>query len=188
MTDSELRELMLESAEKARRALFDEYCAYVYAVAALKMKGCAAREDIEECVSDVFAEFYRVCSSNTRYDGDLRGLIGTIARRRATDYFRRLSSKSGRTVPIDDAGVELHSPDDIAENAERSELSQILLRCVSELGEPDTTIITQQYYYGRTVRQLASVLGMTEAAVRKRSIRAREKLKKMLTERGVDEI
>ena len=59
MTDSELRELMRVSAEKGRRALFDEYCAYVYAIAAMKLKNCASREDIEECVSDVFAEIYR---------------------------------------------------------------------------------------------------------------------------------
>lgn len=188
MTDSELRELMQVSAEKGRRALFDEYCAYVYAIAAIKLKSCASREDIEECVSDVFAEVYRACSGDNGYDGELRGIIGLIARRTATDYFRRLSARSGRSVPIEDTAEELHSDEDIAANAERSELSSILMSCVASLGEPDTTIITQQYYYGRTVREIAAVLKMTDSAVQKRSVRARAKLKELLSERGVEDI
>ena len=188
MTDSELRELMHLSAEKGRRALFDEYCAYVYAIAAMKLKSCASREDIEECVSDIFAEIYRVCCTDNGYNGDLRGIIGIIARRTATDYFRRLSARSGRTVPIDDTAGELCSSEDVAANAEYSELSLILHSCVAALGEPDTTIITQQYYYGRTVREIAAALKMTDSAVQKRSTRARAKLKEMLAEKGVEEI
>ena len=165
MTDSELREAMRLSAEKGRRVLFDEYCAYVYAIVALKLKSCSTREDIEECVSDIFAEVYRVCCSDKGYDGELKGIIGIIARRTATDYFRKLSSRSGCTVPIDDTVGELRSSEDVAANAERSELGRILLDCVAALGEPDTTIITQQYYYGRTVREIAYVLKMTDSAV-----------------------
>lgn len=188
MTDSELRELMRVSAEKGRRALFDEYCAYVYAIAAMKLKNCASREDIEECVSDVFAEIYRACSGDNGYDGDLRGIIGVIARRTATDYFRRLSVRSRRSVPIDDTVGELRSSEDIAASAESAELSRILMSCVKSLGEPDTTIITQQYYYGRTVREIAAVLKMTDSAVQKRSVRARAKLRELLSERGVEDI
>ncbi|MDO4862751.1 MAG: sigma-70 family RNA polymerase sigma factor [Ruminococcus sp.] len=188
MTDSELRELMRESAANGRRALFDEYCAYVYAIAALKLKGCGSREDIEECVSDVFAEVYRVCCTDNGYDGDLKGIIGVIARRTATDFFRRLSSRSGRTVPMDDTAGELRSSEDVAANAERSEISRILRGCIADLGEPDTTIITQHYYYGRTVREIAAALKMTDSAVQKRSTRARAKLRELLAEKGVEEI
>ena len=56
MTDSQLRVKMKKSPAEGRRALFDEYCAYVYAIAAQKLRTCASREDIEECVSDVFAD------------------------------------------------------------------------------------------------------------------------------------
>ena len=188
MTDSELRAIMEQSQQKGRRALFDEYIAYVYAIAAMKLKSCGSREDVEECVSDIFAEVYRMCSSDNGYDGDLRGIIGVIARRTATDYFRRLTSKSGRTVPIDDTASELSSAEDIAENAERSELRQILLGCIDSLGKPDSVIITQQYFYGRTVREIAAVLDMTEAAVQKRSTRARAKLRELLLEKGVEDI
>lgn len=188
MTDSELRTLMEQSPATGRRALFDEYVAYVYAIASMKLKNCGRREDIEECVSDVFAEVYRVSGSDNGYNGDLRGIIGVIARRKATDYFRRLSSRSGRTIAIEESSAELRSDESLAENAERSELRRILYSCIESLGEPDSVIITQHYFYGRTVREIAAVLKMTESAVQKRSTRARAKLKGLLLEKGVEEI
>lgn len=188
MTDNELRALMEQSPEMGRRALFDEYVAYVYAIASMRLKSCGSREDIEECVSDVFAEIYRASVSGSSYNGDLRGIIGVIARRKSTDYFRRLSSRSGKTVAIEESSAEIRSDENLAVNAERSELRRILYSCIESLGEPDSVIITQQYFYGRTVREIAAVLKMTESAVQKRSIRARAKLKDLLLEKGVEEI
>lgn len=189
MTDGQLRELMDKSPTEGRRALFDEYCAYVYAIAASKLRGCGSREDVEECVSDAFAEIYGICLCSSGTESDLKALIGTVARRRAIDYFRRLSARSGRTVSADDEAVqELKASDDVEAASEKAELRRILLGCIAELGESDSVIITQQYYYGRTVKDIAAVLKMTEAAVQKRSVRARAKLKKLLAENGVEEV
>jgi len=56
---------------------------------------------------------------------------------------------------------------------------------VRSLGEPDCTIIIQQYFYDRTAKEIANNIGMTAAAVQKRSTRAREKLKDMLIKNGL---
>ena len=56
---------------------------------------------------------------------------------------------------------------------------------VNSLGEPDSTIIVQQYFYERTAKEIANSIGMTAAAVQKRSVRAREKLKDMLMKMGI---
>ena len=189
MTDSQLRVKMKKSPAEGRRALFDEYCAYVYAIAAQKLRTCASREDIEECVSDVFADVYRVCGEDSGYEGDLKGLIGIIARRKAVDYFRRLSAHSGRTISSDSEDFpEVSSPENVEKSSEQAELRRILTDCIKRLGEPDSVIITQQYYYGRTVREIAAVLKMSEAAVQKRSTRARAKLKTLLAENGIEEV
>ena len=97
MTDRELRNIMEQSAENGRRALFDEYCGYVYAICANKLKTCGSSEDIDECLSDTFAAVFRYLDGASGQDGDLKGIIGTIAKRTAIDYFRRLSSK-GETL------------------------------------------------------------------------------------------
>ena len=186
MTDSELRELMRLSAEEGRRALFDEYCAYVYAIAAMKLKSCSSREDIEECVSDIFAEVYRVCCADNGYDGDLKGIISTIARRTAIDSFRKLSVRNSRSAALDDIEYELSSGEDIEDESDRTETQRILLDCVDRLGRPDSDIILQHYFSGRSSGQIGAFLKMTESAVQKRLQRARKKLRTLLEAAGID--
>ena len=120
-------------------------------------------------------------------EGDLKGFIGVIARCRAIDMYRKLSAKANKTISSDDEGImELSSGENVAESVEMSERNSIIFNKIKELGEPDTSIIVKQYYYNMTVSEIGRVLSMTAAAVQKRSIRAREKLKKMLSEAGIN--
>lgn len=186
MTDGELRTFMSESVRKGHQALFDEYCNYVYAVVINVLRGSGSREDIEECVSDAFAKIFRSYDVKGCFEGNLKGYIGAVAKRTAIDAYRRLSSKNYRTMSIDDENVgQMQSEENIERNAERSEQQQIILRIIKDLGEPDSTIIIHQYYYDRTAKEIAEILNMTPAAVQKRSSRARQKLKKLLTEAGI---
>lgn len=186
MTNSEFEKLREASPQRAHRVLFDEYVAYVYAIASSKLKACGSREDIEECVSDTFAEVYRCCETVRSGDGELKSLIGTIAKRTAIDFYRRLSIRYGHTVSIDDDTVTQYKADtDIVAESERSELRRIVLSEVEKLGEPDSHIIIQQYFNGLTVKEIAAKLSMTESAVQKRSTRARQKLKKALSISGI---
>ena len=59
-----------------------------------------------------------------------------------------------------------------------------MLDAVKALGEPDTTIIIQKYYYNRSSDEIAEMVEMKPAAVRKRVSRAVNKLRDMLTAIG----
>ncbi|WP_164169468.1 sigma-70 family RNA polymerase sigma factor [Ruminococcus flavefaciens] len=186
MTDMELRMLMAESVQKCHRVVFEKYCNYVYAIVINILRNCGSREDIEDCVSDVFFKLYKQLDANTDFSGDLKGFIAAVSRNTAIDAFRRLSNKNNRSVYIDDDTTEeLRSDERIEENAEKAERSRILLGKIKELGEPDTTIIIQQYFYNRTAKEIAKSISMTAAAVQKRSSRARQKLKALLCEAGI---
>lgn len=185
MTDNEISVLLEQSPDKGRRALFDEYCNYVYAIAAGKLRSCGSREDIEECVSDVFADVYRFLEDNDT-NGNIKPVIGVIAKRRAIDAFRRLSVRYGRSVSIDDDDFrELQSDERIDVYAENRDRNRIIMRKISELGEPDSTIIIQQYFYNRTAKEIAKTVSLTAGNVQKRSSRAREKLRSLLLESGI---
>lgn len=186
MTDMELRMLMAESVQKCHRVVFEKYCNYVYAIVINILRNCGSREDIEDCVSDVFFKLYKQLDANTDFSGDLKGFIAAVSRNTAIDAFRRLSNKNNRSVYIDDDTTEeLRSDERIEENAEKAERSRILLGKIKELGEPDTTIIIQQYFYNRTAKEISKSISMTAAAVQKRSSRARQKLKALLCEAGI---
>ena len=183
MTAGEMKKLSENSERQAHRALFDEYCNYVYAIVSGKIRNCAAREDIEECVSDVFAEIFRLCGKNIS-DGDLKGLVGTIAKRKAIDYHRKLSSKSEN---ISDEIFE-SIPDicDIISDFEIKERNRIIYENIRKLGEPDTAIIIYQYFYGLTAKKISKLIGMNENTVHKRCSRARKKLKELLIQAGIN--
>ena len=147
MTDSQLRELMKGPSDVWQRALYDEYCTYVYTIVSNNLRSCGTAEDIEECVADIFIDIFRSLKSDKVYSGDLKWFISTIAKRSSIDLFRRLSLKNNRTVPIDDVtpfyGV---SENELESTSERMELKGILMDCVKKLGDPDSSIIIRHYY------------------------------------------
>lgn len=186
MTDSEFKALMLRSAENAHRKLFDEYSGYVYSICANKLKDCGTKEDIEECVSDSFAAIFRYFDSESNRNGDLKGIIGTITKRIAVDYFRRLSGKTGKTESIDDKEFPTLSSDiRVDDETEKAVIREIIMDCIDRLGEPDSSIIVFYFFYGRTSREIARHLHMSDWTVQKRISRAKKKLKKLLCDAGI---
>ncbi|MCQ2490807.1 MAG: sigma-70 family RNA polymerase sigma factor [Ruminococcus sp.] len=187
MTDSEYRALFSESPEKAQRSLFDEYYRYVYSVVYSRLRAVASKEDIEECISDVFADVYAYCSREGARDGDLKGIISTVSNRRAVNMFHSLSVGHGKTVSYDEACITDISDDNRLESDyDKEEMRSIFLKCIGELGEPDSTIIIQKYYFQRSSKETGELLKMSSSAVRVRSGRALKKLKKLLLEHGIN--
>lgn len=184
MTVSEYSALERGSPEKAFRALYDEYCDYVYSIVYNRLAVCGSREDIEECVSDVFAEVWKGLDTTLPGGTDLKGYIGTVAKRRAINRFRSVSMHLSRKSQDENAFDEMSSAADTENEYEQTELRSALLRCIDSLGEPDRTIIIQKYYYSRSSAQIAKKLKMKPSAVRMRAKRAGEKLKELLKNAG----
>lgn len=186
MTLSEFRSLMKRSQREGHRALFDEYCNYVYAVVMNVLRNCGSREDVEECVSDVFVKIYRSYANGELRDGDLKGFVGAVAKHTSIDYMRKLMSHNKRNTSMDDENFpEIASDSRLEADTENKDRNRIIMEMVNSLGEPDSTIIVQQYFYERTAKEIANSIGMTAGAVQKRSVRAREKLKDMLMKMGI---
>lgn len=186
MTDSQYRYLFEKSPVSAQKALFDEYLNYVYSIVYNKLRSCGSKEDIEECVGDVFAAVFMSYDSNGSFDGDLKGIIGTIAFRKAVQCFRKLSNTHGLTVSAEGEYFELPDNQNIVENTEKNELRNVLINTINSLGEPDSTIILQKYYYNMNSREIAEKLSMTSDSVRVRCGRAIKKIKSLLLEKGYD--
>lgn len=183
MTDKDYRSIFKKSPREAQTTLFDEYFSYVYTIVFNKLRSCAAKEDIEECVSDVFADVFGYFDNDSGQNGNLKGFISTIAVRKAINMFHSLTAKSGRTVSLEDGGADCISDGtDLTASAEKAEIRGTLLRLVDELGEPDSTIIIQKYYYGMNSKEIAETVSLEPAAVRVRCSRAIRQLKDKLAE------
>ena len=58
------------------------------------------------------------------------------------------------------------------------EQNHMVFEAIKALGEPDSTIIVQKYYYSMTAKEIGKGLGLTKNAVEKRAKRALEKLRR----------
>lgn len=186
MTGKEYCSLYRESHDKAYDALFECYCDYVYAIVYNKLRSTASREDMEECVSDIFADIFFGYDTAAGSDSDMKGYIGTVAKRRAINAFHSLTARNSRFSDSEDGElVNIGADTDIEADTDMAETRSILISRINELGEPDSTIILQKYYYDRSSSEIAELLSMKASAVRMRAARALEKLKAALSADGI---
>ena len=186
MTSRELAVMMRKSSAACHKALVKEYGRYVYAIVYNKLRGCGTNEDIEECVSDVFADLFVKYELDEAYENDIKYLIGTIAKRKAIDSFRRLTSSAAHFTDTDEEDMQVLASDfSVDEHVDRKELRRVLLDKIDELGEPDSTILIQKFYYNRNSKEIAQSVSMSAVAVRQRCSRAMDKLRTMLVEIGI---
>ncbi|MBQ3885700.1 MAG: sigma-70 family RNA polymerase sigma factor [Ruminococcus sp.] len=185
MTDNEYRKIYDKDPSAAQTALFDEYLNYVYAIVYNKLRSCGSREDMEECVGDVFSAVFISYDRNGKFDGDLKGFIGTIASRTAIQMYRKLVRHSD-TVYLEDELNETADTERVEERTERNAMQRTLLRLIKSLGEPDSDIILQKYYYNMNSNEIADKHSMSPASVRMRCSRALKKLKDLLSAEGYD--
>lgn len=181
MTDVKWLELLEKSPKKAHTMLIEEYGGYVYAVVIDKLRSLCSSEEIEDCVSDVFVELFTNIHNFDSSQGSLKGYISVISKRAAINAYRKLSYRQHITMSADDEETEIPvSADNPEEDVQKKLFRQRLWEIVEGLGEPDSSIIVYQYFYDFKVSDIAEKLRMTAAAVQKRSLRARQKIKKIL--------
>ena len=186
MTGKEYCRLCKQSPDTAYRALFDEYLSYVYTIVYNKLRSCASAQDIEECVSDVFAEMYMKYDIDSEFSGELHAYIGTIAKRKAINRYHHTISESRHIEAIEESEwAAINSGQNVTADSEKSEIRNIMLDKINELGEPDTTIIIQKFYYDRSSIEIADMLSMNAPAVRMRCKRAMARLRSLLEAVGI---
>jgi len=183
ISDEEIVKAFSVSDNEGYRKLMDAYGNYVYTIITDRVKGLASEYDMEECMADIFIETVKECKAYGFSMKSLKAVLITVSKRRATDLLRKLSTRNKYNESLDEITeepVENVTPESVT--SDRSEKEE-LWNEVMKLGEPDSQIIILQYFYSKPVREIAEFLKMTAAAVNKRSLRAREKLKKILMEK-----
>ena len=110
-----------------------------------------------------------------------------MAKRRAINAYYSISARNGHHT--DDADTEfetLTSGENVESETEDKEMRKVLLSRINELGEPDSVIILQKFYYDRSSAEIAEILSMKASAVRMRAARALKKLKMVLAADGIE--
>lgn len=181
MTEEKLLEALQERPKEGIRMLTEQYGGLVYALTWRRLQGRLPREDIEECVSDIFFEVYQCRDKIDLEKGSVKAFLLIVAERRAIKYYDR-KAKPYDTITLDSPeGLDLRAETDVEREVERQEESRRLMDAIHSLGEPNGTIMIQKYYYGMTAKEIGKNLGMSKNAVEKRIKRGLKKLKQLLS-------
>lgn len=160
----------------AFRRLVEKYQQYVFTVA---LKILRNRELAEEVAQDVFIKVYHTLST---FEGKSKfsTWLYTITYRAAIDELRK---KSIQTAPLSQHGGsdwqdDLH--EDGLTRTSRLDLREQLHQAIDRLDPEDAGIITLFYLQEQSVREIATVTGLTETNVKTKLYRLRDKLREML--------
>lgn len=180
MKDAELLKKLHNDPNSGMKILLGQYAGLVYAVIKSKLPGYAA-EDIEDCVSDTFSEFWRDFGKYDPSSGSIRSWLCVIAKNNAVDFVRKKIRRSAETH-IDDADVKEQCDDsasveDIFEDTERR---GELVRAVRRLGRTDREIIIRKFYFSQSSKEIAKAMKMSVSNVDTRTHRALKKLRKII--------
>lgn len=175
LDESLLKELNTDP-ENGLTRLMDTYMGLVYSIIKNKLGSIFGKEDIEECVSTVFFEFYKQRDSIDLSKGSIKSFLAVIAKRRAVDLYRENYKAVNKTEYIEDntfEGVKEQCTTDM-------ETKHVLIEGIKDLGSPDSEIFIRKYYFGQSTKMISESLGIKVNTIDKKISRGLVKLREAL--------
>lgn len=184
MEEEEIVRLIKEEPEEGIAAAMQAYGARVRSMAE-RVLGASRQEDVEECVADIFVRVWQGIDTYCPQKAGLAFWILGIARHVAIDRLRRIAGKETWPLPDFKETERLGVTPDFSEEVARRENVRIIREAVHGMKQPDRSIFLLRYFYFLTVKEIADRLGMTDKQVENRLRRGRNRLKTVLTKKGV---
>jgi RNA polymerase sigma-70 factor (ECF subfamily) len=179
ISDNELLNILHTKPEMGLKIMMDNYMALAYTIIFNKLSGIYSREDIEECVSDVFFEIFHHRDRINLEKGSVKALLAVVAKRKAIDMYRK--NKNNNYVHIEDIPEDLYSSrNEVEDSFALKESNSILINAIKSLGEPDGEIIIRKYYFHQSSKDISKELGIKVNTIDKKVSRCMGKLKKVL--------
>jgi RNA polymerase sigma-70 factor (sigma-E family) len=145
---------------------------HLYRQAWLLTGGRPAAEDL---VQTALTKAYAAWSRVTRADDPVAYVHGVLMKAFLSDRRRRWSGE----VPV----AEPRDPSAPSSDGTDARVDRIaLFAALAELGRLDRAVVVLRYWDDRTVAETAEATGLTEAAVKNRSLRALRRLAEVLTD------
>ncbi len=173
--------------------LMDTYGSGVYGLVYRVLTGIGSKEDIEECVSDVYVAAWENAWQYDAQKGSLKTWLLILAKYKALDYRRRLSrDKAVICQSVHEPGTEaVEAPGNIGatgsiveEKVISGEEQRQIATAINSLEDMDRQIFAKRYFLYENIEDIAQYFGLTRKAVDTRLWRIRNALKPLLQQEG----
>ncbi|RXZ77810.1 sigma-70 family RNA polymerase sigma factor [Paenibacillaceae bacterium] len=174
-------EQLLEAALKTREHgafehVMEQYSRLLWVIVAGIIGTVAPRQDIEDCVADVFFQLWSQPEHFNSSRGNLKSYLSLLARHKAIDRYRKLSRQP--TMNWDES--ILAEDIDFLAQIEQQDNRTELYNAVAHLKEPDREIIIRRFFYEEKPADTARRLGLPLREIGNRIYRSKLKLKQFL--------
>ncbi len=180
MNDAKLMQRIKNGEAKALDKLMSRYTKYVAAIVALVGGSAFSKEDVEELTADCFIELWKRSADFEVRGESLKPYLAAMARNKAKN---KLDSLKVVSIPLEEDLIA--DGCDLSGEMEKGELAQIIKECILELDETDRKIFHLRYFYLMKTREIAQEMRMNQKTVETRLLRGRDKLRLIMTWKGV---
>lgn len=179
MNEAKLARKLRQGDRLALNQAIDAYTPYLTTVVWHTIGPAASAEDVEEIISDVFLALWSH-RANLCPELGFKSWLAAAARNKAID---RLRAAPPAYLPLDEAaGTGSVTPE---EDLEQRMFAAALRQAVEDLPPPDGQLVFRYYYEEEKLKDIAKDLGLSVPAAKSRLLRARRKLKEVLTRGGL---
>jgi RNA polymerase sigma-70 factor (ECF subfamily) len=179
IADEALLQAVSRGDESALAALYDRYRLILFG---LILRILHDRQEAEDVLQEVFFQIWRRANDFDPARGRAFTWLVTIARSRALDRLRMLSSRS-RFVEADEQTVS-DEVTDTAQELVKSEEGQIVRQALDELPHEQRRALLLAYFEGLTQAEIAERLGDPLGTVKTRMRSGLIKLRELLRDRS----
>ena len=182
VSDEELMARVVKGDTQSLGVLFERYQQPLFGFLYRLLNDRTVAEDL---LQDTF---FRIYDRRRTYQLGMKfsTWMFTIAKNLTTDYFKHSARREmpvSQMVTNDGNEKEVEhfiETSDVVEDWQKAELVHAVRQAVNSLPEDQRTIIVLREYQGLSHREIATVVGCSEEAVRVRAHRARQVLKRLL--------
>lgn len=156
--------------------MISKYTKPIYCLAYNILSQSLKREDIEECVSDVFLDAWLKINEFDQEKGNFRTWLLILTKYKALTYKRK---KKARNV-ISIEKFEIKSSYDLEKQFFLRQDQEKIIEIINSFNKIDKEIFFRRYFFGEKVGDLAKSFNLSRSAIDNRLLRGRKIIKEVL--------
>jgi len=175
VSDDELMEAIVNREGSALESIYKRYASLLRTVI---MGVIRDESDVDDVLTDVLIQVWERGDRYNPNEKGLRGLLVTLARRRAFDRLRRRAAyrRATESLKLDAENPLICETITISNRVENQDLSELLHRVIEDLPEAQKEVIDLAFFKGMSQREIAAKRRISLGTVKTRLHLAQRKL------------
>ena len=182
MDDSELYELLMDDSEEGLYELICKYKEYIWHIVHKVLRGYY--QDVEECVADVFFQFWEYRKSHSLKAGSIKRVLTCMARNTAINRYQQIKREACTNIEWESLTAE-DKIESLIDDIYQKEAVALLL---NDLKGKHKDIFIKRHIFLESIGEISGDMGMTERQVRNSLYQSKLKLKKSMKKEAGNEI